>query len=127
MVQRGFMPAFEVRTPGHKYLNLVQRGALAQLPNFIPDGCGTIFVVTTRDVWELHGEKLRNQLAERNFHVLFFPGGEVNKRLAQVEALAEQLIENGADRSSLLIGFGGGIVTDISGFLAAIFMRGVPV
>jgi 3-dehydroquinate synthase len=35
--------------------------------------------------------------------------------------------ERGADRKSLVIGFGGGIVTDISGFLAAVFMRGVPV
>ena len=59
--------------------------------------------------------------------VLFFPGGEANKRFAQVETLAEQMLERGADRSSVMIGFGGGIVTDVSGFLAAIFMRGVPV
>lgn len=59
--------------------------------------------------------------------VLFFPGGEQNKRLAVVEELAEQLVKGGADRTSILIGFGGGIVTDVGGFLAAIFMRGVPV
>jgi 3-dehydroquinate synthase len=44
-----------------------------------------------------------------------------------VEGLAEQMLERGADRSSMVIGFGGGIVTDVGGFLAAIFMRGVPV
>jgi 3-dehydroquinate synthase len=59
--------------------------------------------------------------------VLFFPGGEPNKRLAQVEALAEQMVEAGADRSSIVIAFGGGIVGDLGGFLAAIFMRGIPV
>jgi 3-dehydroquinate synthase len=37
------------------------------------------------------------------------------------------MLERGADRTSLVIGFGGGIVTDIAGFLAAIFMRGIPV
>lgn len=41
--------------------------------------------------------------------------------------LAEEMIVGGGDRTSLVIGFGGGIVTDISGFVAAIFMRGIPV
>jgi 3-dehydroquinate synthase len=59
--------------------------------------------------------------------VLLFPGGEENKRFAQVELLAEQMVQEGADRSSLVVAFGGGIVNDIGGFLAAIFMRGIPV
>ncbi len=68
-----------------------------------------LFVVTTEDVWRLHGAKLRVQFAENALRVLFFPGGESNKRMAVVETLA------------------GGIVTDVSGFLAAVFMRGIPV
>jgi 3-dehydroquinate synthase len=44
-----------------------------------------------------------------------------------LEQLAEQMVEFGADRSSIVIAFGGGIVTDLAGFLAAIFMRGIPV
>ena len=59
--------------------------------------------------------------------ILFLPGGEANKRLEQVERLADQMLERGADRTSIVIGFGGGIVTDLGGFLAAIFMRGIPV
>ena len=58
--------------------------------------------------------------------VLFFPGGESRKRLAEVETLAEHMIAAGADRSSVVIAFGGGIVNDVGGFLAAIFMRGIP-
>ena len=61
------------------------------------------------------------------FETLFFAGGEENKRMAHVEQLAEQMAERGADRSSVVIAFGGGIVTDLGGFLAAIFMRGIPV
>src|SRR5205085_11980825 len=57
----------------------------------------------------------------------FFPGGEPRKRLAEVEALAEQMATHGADRSSLIIALGGGILTDVAGFLASIFMRGIPV
>jgi 3-dehydroquinate synthase len=84
-------------------------------------------VVTTADVWRLHGAALEAQLAGRDHQILLFAGGEKNKRISHVEALAEEMMEHGADRTSLVIGFGGGIVTDISGFLAAIFMRGIPV
>ncbi len=59
--------------------------------------------------------------------MLIFPGGEVNKRLSVLEDLADQMVGRGADRRSVLLGFGGGIVTDVAGFLAAIFMRGVQI
>src|SRR5260370_25097204 len=40
--------------------------------------------------------------------------------------MAEEMVQRGADRSSVIIAFGGGIVNDMAGFLAAIFMRGIP-
>ena len=58
---------------------------------------------------------------------MFFPGGEPRKRLAEVETLAEQMVARGGDRASIIVAFGGGILTDVAGFLAAIFMRGIPV
>jgi 3-dehydroquinate synthase len=121
------MPIFTVNTPQHAYENVVERGVIERIAEFIPPRAGRLFIVTTEDVWRLHGEKLQGPLAGRACDVLFFPGGEANKRLAAVEALAERMMERGADRSSMVIGFGGGIVTDVSGFLAAIFMRGVPI
>jgi len=127
MVQRDHMPAFEVRTAGHTYSNVVERGILRRAADFFPKAGGRLFVVTTSDVWELHGFQLQEQLRDRDFKVLFFPGGESNKRLTCLEELAEQMVAHGADRASMIVGFGGGIVTDVSGFLAAIFMRGLPV
>ena len=127
MVQREFMPTFPVQTALRNYDSVVERGILRRVGEFIPSSVGRIFIVTTRDVWELHGQALQSQLGNADASVLFFPGGEKNKRMANVEELAEQMVTRGADRASLLIGFGGGIVTDVSGFLAAIFMRGVPV
>ena len=70
---------------------------------------------------------MEQALAGRPHQVLFFPGGEPRKKMAEVEALAEQMVAGGGDRSSVVVAFGGGIVTDVAGFLAAVFMRGIPV
>ena len=126
MVQRDHMPSFAVETAQRVYRNVVERGIIHRARDYVGQGACKRFVVTTEDVWRLHGEKLKTQFND-GLEVLFFPGGEANKRFASVERLAEQMLERGADRSSIVIGFGGGIVTDVSGFLAAIFMRGVPV
>ena len=121
------MPQYEVATPQRNYSAIIERGVIAKVREFIPAGSGRIFVVTTRDVWELQGPALTAALGGLRFEVLFFAGGEENKRMSQVEALAVSMVQGGADRSSLLIAFGGGIVTDVTGFLAAVFMRGIPV
>jgi 3-dehydroquinate synthase len=58
--------------------------------------------------------------------VLFLEPGEKYKTLASVEKLLRQMAQAGGDRGSLLIAFGGGIVGDVGGFAAAIYMRGIP-
>ena len=121
------MPAFEVQTSQRVYSNVVERGIIGRIRDFLPANAGKLFLVTTKDVWQLHGSKVQAQFEEGELTVLFFPGGEPSKKLAALEQLAEEMSEGGADRKSLVIGFGGGIVTDVSGFLAAVFMRGVPV
>lgn len=121
------MPAFEVNTATGSYLAVVARGLLRRVADYIPNNTGSVFAVSTADVWRLHGPALEQALAGRLSHVLFFPGGEDRKRLEEVEKLAEQMVAHGADRTSLVVAFGGGIVSDVAGFLAAIFMRGVPV
>ncbi len=117
------MASFRVQTPQRTYDAIVERGAIRRISNFLPAKCGKVFVVTTRDVWNLHG----SCFTQIPHSVIFFPGGEANKRLSEVEAMAEQMLAAGADRTSVVVAFGGGIVNDTAGFLAAIFMRGIPV
>jgi 3-dehydroquinate synthase len=120
------MPGFQVVTPQRTYPVVVERGVIRRLAEFLPPGGGRIFAITTRDVWKLYGNRVRDALG-RDCEVLFFAGSEDNKRLSHIETLAEHMVEKGADRSSLVLAVGGGIVTDMAGFLAAIFMRGIPV
>jgi 3-dehydroquinate synthase len=84
------------------------------------------FVVTSPEIWSLwHQRFLASFPADAQPTALFLPAGERHKRLANVEALAEQLVHAGADRDSILLAFGGGIIGDLTGFLAAIYMRGI--
>ncbi len=121
------MPTFTVDTGAVEYPVVAERGALQRLGEFLPPRRGVLFVVTEDSVWRLHGASVERALEGRRWRRLLFPGGEENKRLAQVEAMAGQMVEAGGDRSSLVLAFGGGIVNDVGGFLAAVFMRGVPV
>ncbi len=118
---------FVVDTPQRKYQVIVERGVLSRAGEHLPAGAGKIFVITSEDVWRYHCAQLAPSLARRSHEILFFPGGEQNKRLSAVEALAEEMVERGGDRSSLVIAFGGGVVNDVAGFVASIFMRGIPV
>src|SRR5580698_5970978 len=97
------MPEFHVATPQRTYPAVVARSAIERLPEFLPSGHGRIFVISTRDVWELYAERVLAALGGRDSQPLFFTGGEDNKRLAHIEQLAEQMVECGADRASLVI------------------------
>ncbi|MBM3782973.1 MAG: 3-dehydroquinate synthase [Acidobacteria bacterium] len=116
------MSSHVVTTGTARYECRIERGILSRVPEFLPAKTGKIFVVTTADVWALHGAKLSFP-HER----ILFPGGEPNKRLHVLEEMAERMLALGADRSSIIVAFGGGIVGDTGGFLAAVFMRGIPV
>jgi 3-dehydroquinate synthase len=84
-----------------------------------------VFVLSSPAIWALWGEKFCASFREAPV-ALFLPPGEKYKTMASVERLAREMLRAGADRGSLLIAFGGGIVGDVGGFLAATFMRGIP-
>jgi 3-dehydroquinate synthase len=118
-------------TPSATYPILIGSGLLAALhPSLVKLAKGKPFrpfLITSPNIWKLWSEKVRASFPEAESPtVLFLPAGEKHKRLAAVESLAEQLAEAGADRDALLLAFGGGVIGDITGFLAAIYMRGVP-
>lgn len=83
------------------------------------------FIVTSPEIWGLWSKQVEGSFSEPPT-VLFIPSGEANKRLASIELLAQQLATAGADRDSLLVAFGGGVIGDMTGFLSAIYMRGIP-
>lgn len=61
----------------------------------------------------------------KNWDTIVLKPGEQYKVQATVDALVDQLIEMGADRSTTLVGVGGGVITDLTGYVASVYMRGI--
>jgi 3-dehydroquinate synthase len=122
-----------VRLKSNGYEVLVGRGLLRragrEVRRFLPGAGSRVFVITSPNVRHYWGDELEKSLRQTKvqYAVLEMNDGEPSKRLETVEQLAERMVAAGADRTSLLVAFGGGVVGDCAGFLAAIFLRGIPV
>jgi 3-dehydroquinate synthase len=125
------VPVIPINTPSANYNVTIASNLLRtlhpRLRKLNPDKPFHPFVITSPDIWALWSKPFlasfpKNQESPT---ILFLPSGERHKRLASVESLAQQLSTAGADRDALLLAFGGGVIGDITGFLAAIYMRGI--
>ncbi len=121
------MAEIHVRTPGGSYDVLVERGALARAGRELRKlAAGRPWVVITNNiVWKHWGRALDAALAPHKYSLVRIPAGEDQKNLATTERVCEELVRCGADRTSLLIGFGGGVLGDLAAFVASVFLRGV--
>jgi 3-dehydroquinate synthase len=77
-------------------------------------------IVTDENIFRGHRKKFGG------WNTIVIKAGEEFKNQATVDSILQQLIAFGADRKTFLVGVGGGVVTDITGFVAAIYMRGIP-
>jgi 3-dehydroquinate synthase len=87
-----------------------------------------VFLVTSPEVDRLWSAPIREGFAALGVEVetLQIPAGEQHKRIGTIERLLEELAGHGADRDSLVVALGGGVIGDMAGFLSAIYMRGIP-
>lgn len=92
-------------------------GRFAELEAFVERE--TTILITDSNVFAAHKEKFDG------WKSIVIEPGEKNKTQATVTAVVQQLVELKADRSTGLVGVGGGVVTDITGYVASVYMRGV--
>ena len=90
------------------------------------DGRRTV-VVTDAAVRDAHLPRLATALdrLDVRWDTVTIPAGEDAKSFGELEALLDRLLDLGVDRSTVLVAFGGGVVGDVAGFAAALFMRGI--
>ena len=124
------MTSIEVRPGQHSYRVLIGRGLLETVGNTIkeklaPTRCA---IISDTNVAPLLARKVQKSLASAGFEptLITISAGEQSKTLEQAGIVSEQMLRAGLDRQSFVIGLGGGVVGDLSGFVAAIFQRGIP-
>lgn len=107
----------------------ITSGGLSSVEQFIGQRCAYSHAVVISDtnVMPLYGEVLANRLRNSvgRVDMLTVPAGEASKSVTQLNALWESLLTAPADRKSVVIAVGGGVVGDLAGFAAASFARGL--
>jgi 3-dehydroquinate synthase len=120
---------FQVATALHHYDVLIGSGLLDRAGDLIAKrlphrDCA---IVCDANVAGLFAERLKAKLVAAGLEpvLIILPPGENSKTLAQAGAICDQMIVAGLDRQSFVVGLGGGATGDLSGFVAAIFHRGI--
>jgi len=124
------MPMIQLKLPHHCYEIRVEPGALNHLGGWVRQVAahGHAALVCDLAIMESHGVSAQQSLAKAGYGVLVrhIAGGEKNKNLQTVHSLYDVLLDNKIERSSPIIAMGGGVVGDTVGFVAATYLRGVP-
>jgi 3-dehydroquinate synthase len=108
----------------------VDKGLLGQIGQHIAEHIPSrrCAVITDATIEPLFARDVTQNLAAISFQatLIAIPPGEQSKTLAQVGSICDEMVAAGLDRQSFVIGVGGGVIGDISGFVAAIYHRGIP-
>lgn len=123
-----FMSKLRVKLKSRSYTIFFLRSEIAlvcqKLKPLVTDK--TVFIVTNTRVKRLHGKVWQKALSRYFYvHWIVIPDGETQKNLPTCETIWTRLSELGCHRKSCLIALGGGVIGDITGFVAATYMRGI--
>ncbi|MEH6756024.1 MAG: 3-dehydroquinate synthase [Parasphingorhabdus sp.] len=122
------MTLIPVNLAGNGYDILVESGALNNAAQHLKDHVKNdrVFVVTDTNVSAKWRQPLESDLEKSGIKVIshVLPAGEQTKSWAVLEQLTDWLLDEGAERSDILIALGGGVIGDLTGFAASILKRG---
>ena len=118
---------FEIKTKSKIYQVYIGESLLTNIVDFLDDKPKRVFVITDETVAKLYLETLTQSLKENGVETIsqILADGESTKTLDTVFNLYNFLLENEASRSDMIIAFGGGVIGDITGFVASTFKRGI--
>jgi shikimate kinase/3-dehydroquinate synthase len=129
--------AWHIQTSlGRFYLQAMGNGYEVIVRSGISDSLGAILrskgmqnpiIVTDQNVGKLHAEKILDSMHRSEYKptILTIPAGESTKSLETITDLWRNFLEAGLDRNSTVLALGGGVISDLAGFAASTFMRGI--
>ncbi len=123
------MEVLKVRTAS-PYEILIKHGLLKEIPEDLGENFdfGKVALITDSRVRDIWAESLLIYLREAGIkaELFSFPEGEASKNMDTVVSLAREMLRAGFDRKDMVLACGGGVVGDVAGFLASIYLRGIP-
>ena len=110
----------DVRLPGREYPVLIGHGVVQDIAQFLPTTARKAVIITQSGI-------PANLALPIESKTVIIGQGESTKSLATIESLSQEFADMGITRNDVIIGVGGGMVTDIAGFAASTWHRGTPV
>ncbi|HJX26062.1 MAG TPA: 3-dehydroquinate synthase [Chthoniobacterales bacterium] len=124
------MSTIEIRSSQHSYQAIVGSNLLDRAGKLIVSKTrgSRCAIVADKNVVPLFADRVTKSLASAGFQptLITVPAGEKSKTLGQAGEICERMLAAKLDRQSFVVGLGGGMIGDLSGFVAAIFERGIP-
>lgn len=126
------MRTVHVRAASKEYDVLIGKDAVKELGSEAKKLCPgalKVLIVSETNVASLYLEKVESQLKEAGFetHSYVFEAGEKSKNINEIAGMWNKMAEAGFTRTDFVAGLGGGVTTDMAGFAAATFLRGIKV
>ena len=123
------MQTIPVKLSEHSYDIIIEESILENAAQYIEPLLknSQLVVISNQKIWNLHGSTLQKSFNKHNldFSLIKIPDGEKAKCLKVANDIYNKLISYSLDRDSTLVAFGGGVVGDITGFVAATYLRGI--
>ncbi|WP_407308254.1 3-dehydroquinate synthase [Desulfosporosinus sp. SB140] len=91
----------------------------------LPEKVEHILIISHQTVLDLYAKRLMKGLEDYRVNLLVVPAGETEKSLERLSQLTTAALRYGADRKTLVVALGGGVIGDLAGFFASVFMRGI--
>lgn len=112
----------DVKTAAGSYTITLEHGLLNRISDFIPKG-KQVFLISDDGVPEQWRDIVRRQFPGQSLYVI--PQGESSKSFAMLQKVLAAMLEAHLSRQDLVLALGGGVVGDLSGFAASVYMRGI--
>ncbi|HLR60596.1 MAG TPA: 3-dehydroquinate synthase [Pseudogracilibacillus sp.] len=119
------MEILNVKTSSHDYNVTIGHGTRFQINELLPNSYSSIMIITDEVIEPLYLSDVKAAFDSKKVFTYVLPSGEAEKSIDNYYKIQTKALEVGLDRNSLLIALGGGVVGDITGFVAATYMRGI--
>lgn len=119
------MEVLNVKTSSHDYNVTIGHGTRFQINELLPNSYSSIMIITDEVIEPLYLSDVKAAFDSKKVFTYVLPSGEAEKSIDNYYKIQTKALEVGLDRNSLLIALGGGVVGDITGFVAATYMRGI--